>query len=291
MKDYYKILGVDENVSSDELKKVYRTKAKQHHPDTAGGDNTLFQEINEAYQTLSDDQKRAEYDQMKKYGGNFGGQQHHGNPFGGSPFGFNFGAGFGPGGPGFGFDFGNLEEMLRRQNGYSRPQRNQDVNAQYNISLEDAYHGGEKDLQLNTNTGLKNIKVKIPAGVETGMRLKISGMGDHNLTNLPPGDLYLHVVVGPHPKYQREGQNLRMKTTITSIDAMLGTELTIHSLDGNEIKVKVPAGIQYGNSLRVQGKGMPIHNRVSHGDLYVDIHIETSKLNSEQMEILRKIKK
>jgi len=284
MKNYYETLGVDENASEEEIKSAYRQKAKQHHPDL-GGDKAKFQEISEANDTLSDPQKKAEYDHRRKHGN---GGPHFGNGFGpggfnfgGSPFGFSFG-----GGPGFD-PFSNIEEMLRRQQ-----QRNQDINVQYNISLDDAYNGGGKEIQLNTQHGPKNIKINIPAGVENGMRLKVSGQGDSGIPGLPPGDLYLHVNIVPHATFQRDGQHLRMRTRIDAIEAMLGTEKTIKAIDGTEIIVKVPSGVQVGNSLRVQGKGMPIVNsNGKFGDLYVEVHIDIPRLDKNQMDILRQIKK
>jgi DnaJ-class molecular chaperone len=283
MKDFYKVLGVKETASSDEIKAAYRKKAMDNHPDR-GGTEDKIKEINEAYDTLKDTDKKAHYDHVRKHGGNF--TQGHGpnfeDMFRSGPFGFS--AGFGPGG------FMDIEELLRRHGQHHGPVKNRDLNIQFNISLEEAFFGTEKELTLNFPSGNKTVKVKIPPGVDEGMQIRLQGYGHSEKQNIPPGDLYLHLLMNPHSSFRREGQNLRTTMTINAIDAMLGIEKVIKSIDGSDLKVKIPASVQYGNSLRVQGKGMTIMNTTARGDLYVDVHIETPTLNEEQRKILEKIK-
>lgn len=287
MENYYEILGVSETASPDEIKQAYRKLAMQHHPDRNPGDQSAeekFKKINEAYDTLKDVDKKSSYDYMRKNGGPRQGN-FHGGFRGGPPPGFEdffMNGGFGPGG------FMDIEELLRRQ----RPQRNRDINIQYALHLEEAFFGVEKELTLNTMTGQRKVKVKFPAGVDNGMRIRLQGQGDNTQQNLPAGDMYIHVNMHHHPTYRREGQNLRTFVEINAIDAMLGTEKIIQSIDGNDIKLKIPAGVQFGNSLRVQGKGMPIVNSSGRGDLYVDVHISVpSGLTEAQRKLLEKVKK
>lgn len=287
MKNYYEILGVSETANDAEIKSAYRKLAMEWHPDKHNGDKSAeekFKEIGEAYDNIKDADKRAAYNYQRKNGGShngpYGFRSAHGPEFDDAfmrqgPFGFNGG-------------FMDIEELLRRH----RPVRNRDINIQYNISLEDAFHGAEKELTLNTPTGQRTVKVKFPPGVDHGMRIRLQGQGDSSQKNLPPGDMYIHVSVNNHSRFRREGQNLRTFVEINAIDAMLGSEQIIQSIDGSDIRIKVPAGIQVGNSLRVQGKGMPIVNTSARGDLYVEVHISIpTNLTEQQRKSLEKIQK
>jgi len=275
MKDFYNVLGVEEEANADTIKAAYRKLVREHHPDK-GGDEEKIKEINEAYETLKDSNKRTEYDQARRFGGN----QGHGFASAG---GFPFDDIFGGGGP-FGFNFGFNNPFAQQQ------QRNQDVNVQMSITFDEAYYGVEKDVSLNFQTGVKQVKIKVPKGVDTGMRLKLSQQGMQLNPSYPPGDIYVTIIVQPHHIFQREAHNLRTTKRISVFDALLGCELTVKNVDGNDIMVKVPIGVQHGNSLRIQGKGMPIVNSSGFGDLYVDIQVEIPKLSSEQLDLIKKVK-
>lgn len=254
----------------------------ENHPDR-GGSEEKIKEINEAYDTLKDADKKAHYDHMRKYGG----QNQHGfrSAHGQSP---NFEDMFGHNPFGFGGPFMDIEELLRR---HRQPQRNRDVNIQYNLTLEEAFTGIDKELTLNFPNGKKTVKVKFPAGVDHGMKIRLQGNGHNDMPNLPPGDLYIHLAIQQHPNFRREANHLRTFVTVDAIDAMLGTEKIIKNIDGSDLKVKIPAAIQYGSALRVQGKGMPVMNSSARGDLYVEVHIQIPTLTDDQRKHLEKVKK
>jgi molecular chaperone DnaJ len=352
-RDYYEVLGVNKSASADEIKRAYRKLARQHHPDVnkEAGSDTKFKEINEAYQVLSDPNKRSQYD----YYGTAGGPGGAGG-FGG----FDFGQGF-QGFEGFG-EFGDIFDVFfGGQRGARRagPERGADLRYDLRITLEDAAKGIEKEINIvhfvacstckgsGAKPGTKaaqcssckgagqvkksqrtilgsftqvvtcpacrgsgetitnpcgecrgegrvkknqKIKVKIPAGIDSGFRLRVSGAGDAGQKNSPAGDLYIFIQVEPHPVFNRDGENLYQRTKIPFIDAVLGTEIKIKTIDG-PATLKVPAGTQPNTNFRMKGKGMPILNHRERGNLYVLVEVEIpSKLSRKQKELLEQYK-
>ena len=268
--DYYQILGVDKSASPEEIKKAYRKLASQHHPDK-GGDNAKFQEIQAAYATLSDPEKRAEYD----------------NPapqFGPGGFSFNFGPGgfdFGPGHP-----FADLFGMHQR-----RQQVNRSLQLQTSITLNEAFTGKEMIANVTLPSGREQIiNVKIPAGIHEGTTLRLSGMGDDSVPNLPRGDILLNVRIQPHPIFVRQGDDLLIEREISCIDAMTGCRLEVTSIDGRNLETQVPSGMQHDGMLGLSGFGMPNFNQPGRrGRLLIRIKVRIPNVTEEQKEQLRKL--
>ena len=277
--NYYNILGVSEDAKPAAIKKAYRKLAMKHHPDK-GGDEKTFKQINEANDTLTNKQKRAEYDDLRKYGSeqSFGGQQ---GPFvwstgGAGPVNINIEGVFrdvfggGPNGP------------FRRQ----RQQRNRDVHIQIAITLEEAYSGVNKRLEYRTSNELKTIDVTIPRGVINDITLRIQGLGDNAIPNTHPGDLLVTVNVYNHDTYQREGQNLFTIIELNCFEAMLGTTKILPTITGGELKVKIPAGSQPNSKLLLKKQGMPIMDSNLYGDLFVQLNVNIPKNLTTDQRIL-----
>lgn len=288
MDDYYKTLGVDENASQDDIKAAYRRLAKEHHPDLNKGNprsEALFKKINEANDVLSDPGKRSTYDQQRRYGGNpfRGGQGHQGGTH-------DFG--------GFSFSFGgnNFDDILNQffHQGFGRqsqPQKNRDFQFTINISLEEAFQGKTMPVGFDANGTSRNVSVTIPAGVQHGTRLRFQGHGDRAVNGLPPGDLYVIVSINDHPLYRRDGPHLHATTRIDALDAIAGTTVEIMTIDGQDIGISIPPGTQHGTVLRVQGKGMQVHNNArQRGDVYLNVQIEIPRnLDADSMGKIQSI--
>lgn len=314
-KDYYEILGVDKNASEKEIKAAYRKLARQYHPDVNPNDpqaEARFKEINEAHEVLADSEKRAKYDQLgadwqrwQRSGGQPGdfdwsrwttapgGERvyvRHGTPedledlFGdGSPFSDFFSSIFGgmggraPGMGGFeGFEY------------QPRPQRGQDLEHEVGISLAEAYHGTTR---LLTRDG-RRLEVKIPPGARTGTRVRMRGEGGSGMAGAQPGHLYLKVKVARDPRFERKGDDLHVSVPLDLYTAVLGGEVRVPTLAG-DVKLKIPAGSQNGQTFRLRGKGMPKLRRPSeHGDLYarLDVRLPT-KLTPEQSELFEQLRR
>lgn len=289
-RDYYEVLGVEKGATPDEIKKAFRKKAVELHPDR-GGDEAKFKEANEAYEVLKDPQKREAYDQFghaagaDQAGGGFGG----GNPFGGGFGGFQ-GQGFDPNE--IRFDFGgginDIFDMFFR----GQQNRTRDVEVTVVIDFAEAVKGTTKELSLriadNKNGGRKQeeIKIKIPAGIDSGQAIKLEGKGEIN-PNGDRGDLYVRVQVRPDAKFEREGNNIITKTHIDMADAALGTEIEIETIKG-KVKLRVPAGTQPGKILKLSGKGMPVINSDRHGDHFVMVEVTIpTKLSGKQKSSLQ----
>lgn len=345
-RDYYEVLGVDRNASLDEIKKAYRKLARKYHPDVNPGDESAapkFKEVTEAYEVLSDPQKRDRYDQF----GHAGEQA------------FN---GFGGGGSDFGF--GNLDDIFesffgggftsRRRSG--GPQRGSDLRFDLEVSFEEAAFGkktildiprretcsrcngsgaepgtspetcseckGSGEIRYAQNTAFgrfvnvktcdkcggtgttiphscstchgqgrvrktKKIEVKIPAGVESGTRLRVAGEGESGLKGGPPGDLYVIINVRPHSFFQRRGEHVYCEVPISFVKAAMGAEITVNTLDG-KAKLRIPEGTQSGTFFRLKGKGIPRLRGVGRGDQHVKIIVNVPKnLTPRQKEILK----
>lgn len=294
-KDFYKILGVSKDVSESELKKVYRKLARQYHPDSNPGDakaEARFKEISEAYTVLSDPTTRQEYDQIRAMGGGArftsGGQ-----PGGGGGFEDMFGNLFGGGGqrvrfqPGaedlfgglFGGGGGNPFGGGAPRGG--SPRKGADLSAAITIDFRTAMNGGE--VTLDTRGG-KPMHVAIPAGVADKQKIRVRGKGEASMTGGPVGDLILTVTVTDHPVFSREGNNIRVDVPITIPEAVLGATIEVPTLDGDRVKVKVPANTPSGRVLRVRDRG--ISSKGKRGDLLATILIVTPENLTDQAKSL-----
>jgi molecular chaperone DnaJ len=353
-KDYYETLGVTKGANADELKKAYRKLAMQYHPDKNPGDKTAeakFKDINEAYDVLKDDQKRAAYDR-------FG----HGAFDGSGGFGAGgFGGGAGAGGfGGFGgfsdiFEemFGDLGGMRGGRGGSQTARRGNDTSTELGITLEEAYSGKEADIKIHTldtcgtcdGTGAakgskpetcshckgqgrvrvqqgfftveracpvcggagqviknpcgtcsgsgrvrkeKTLKVKIPAGVEDGMRIRLSGEGEAGMRGGPAGDLYVFLKMKPHRFFQRDCADLHCRTPIPMTTAALGGEIEVPTIEGKRTRVSIPQGTQSGQQFRLKGKGMTAYGQSQKGDMFIEVAVETPvNLTKKQKELLK----
>ncbi len=287
-RDYYEILGVKKDASADEIKKAFRKLAVKYHPDKDGGDEAKFKEANEAYEVLKDPGKRQRYDQFGHAG--IGG---NGGPAGGNPF-----EGFESfGGQNVHFDFGGADlgdlfnSFFTGAGGFNRgSRRGRDVETAITIDFKQAVFGTEQTLQLNINNKKEDIKVKIPAGIDDGATMRLSGRGEA-LSGGVNGDLYIRIRVQPHKKFTREGELILSEETITMIDAALGTEIDVETIDG-KIKMKVPAGTQSGTDFKLSGHGAPKLRSNRRGPHIVQIIVETpTKLTKKQKELLEEFKK
>lgn len=270
MSDPYKILGVEPGTPPEQLKAAYRKLAMQYHPDRNPGDKAAeerFKEIGDAYDRLTNPKRQNEQAQQPRYSQD-------------GPFEFHFRAG--PGGFSFEDIFSAMSEQRRR--------KNPDLHAQCVISLEQAQKGCEVMMEIRSRAGANPTReavVSVPAGVENGMRLKLTGQGDRPYPDLPPGDLLVTVMVADHPMFHRVGPNLLVERTIDAFTAMLGGFLEVPLLGGGAVNVTVPAGVQPGQRLRVTGHGMPqVGSPQIRGDLIVALSVEIPTLNEAQRKLV-----
>ncbi|WP_209427084.1 molecular chaperone DnaJ [Pararhodobacter sp. SW119] len=352
-KDFYDVLGVTRSASADEIKKAYRSKAKELHPDRNAdnpGAEAAFKEVNEAYEALKDPEKKAAYDR-------FGHAAFEGG-MGGGPRGAR-GGGMHPGAD-FSSAFSDVFEDLfgdfmggGRGGGRQRASRGSDLRYNLRVTLEEAFTGIQKSVRVPTlaacdecnGTGaeggaepvscptcggmgkvraqqgfftiertcptcgglgqiVKNpckscrgagrvekertLSVNIPAGVETGTRIRLSGEGEAGLRGGPPGDLYIFIEVREHALFQRDGQDLHCRVPISFAAAALGGEVEVPTIDGGRSRVKVPAGSQTGKQMRLRGKGMPALRGGGQGDMRLELVVETPvNLTAKQKELMR----
>ena len=286
MKNYYDILGVNEQSTSAEITKAFKDLAKKHHPDR-GGTQEKFQEINEAHDTLKSSQKRHDYDSMRKFGGGTGGAQH---PFFNEDIFGDIFSGFGQGGD---MDFNGRFNFTGR-NGDERifrnvKQGNRSVNVRMAISIKEAMTNSEKTISYKLPSGREEFAtVKIPAGVQHGVTFKYAGMGDDSIRNVPRGDLMVQMSVLDSDGYTRKGNDLYTDKTIDCFQAVRGHRIQLKTLEDSVITVNVPSGTQPGTLLMVRGKGMPVHKTIGiRGNLYVKIHVLIPQLSAAD---LKKIK-
>lgn len=306
-RDYYEILGVDKKASQDEIKKAYRKLAKKYHPDMHPGDKSAeekFKEVNEAYEVLGDTEKRKKYDQFGTEGQFYNGADFDPSKYGfgnnvryeysqGGSSGFSdfFNMFFGDSDPFGAFDlFGGRG---RRTGGAryaaNRQMRGEDSEAILEITPSEGFNGAERTITLKTPTGSKTISLKIPAGIKPGEKIKLSGQGGRGINGGPNGDLYLKVEFRRDTGFDIDGLNLEANMDLYPWEAALGSEVTFYTLDG-KISVKVPAGIQTGNRIRVAGKGYR-DKYGSRGDLYLKVRIvNPGSLNSAQIDLYKKLK-
>lgn len=274
-KDYFTILGVAAGVSEDEIRKAYKRLAMKHHPDR-GGDQAKFQEIQEAYDVLTNPERRARWEHERQ----FGNQQHH-------PGGFHFNFGFGPGGP-------NFEEIFRQFHGGQgfRQMRNRDYRVTVEVDLSSTLQKQIIHVNVQQANGTnKTVEVEIPRGIQTGMQMRCAGHGDNSINNVPPGDLYVNFQVRPHPEFQIEGINLIKPVRINCIDAILGTRIELKGLDGKMFDINVPSATQHGTKFRIPGQGLWDVNQPVRGDLQIEVSLQVpSGVSHEQLQRLQEFK-
>jgi len=285
-KDFYKVLGVDKSVSAADLKKTYRKLARQYHPDSNPGDakaEAKFKEISEAYSVLNDPEQREEYDQIRAMGsgarfsapgasgGGFDdvfsrfGQQRGGTTSG--PAGFeDFFSMFDQGGGGFGS--GRFGQTTGGYRGFGGPQRGSDVTARTTIDFVTAAKGETITLQGEDN---KPFKVKIPAGVSDGQKIRLRGRGRPSPDGGESGDIVVTVAVRPHPVFARDGLNLRLTVPVTFTEAALGATIEVPTLGGDPVRLRVAPGTPSGRVLRVKGRG--IQTSKGTGDLLAEVQV------------------
>lgn len=305
-KDYYKILGLPRDANTADIKKAFRKLAREYHPDVAKDKTTAeskFKEINEANEVLSDPEKRQKYDTL---GANWqdpkrspqsqsAHAQGHEFNFGGTGFSDFFEQYF-SGASRYGFP----ENAYSPAPGPSRDRRGSDIEGDILVTLEEVMHGAIRSISLQmseANTGkieTNTFQVRIPPGVTEGKRIRVPGQGEPGRGNAPAGDLYLRVRHATHPDFHTEGHDLYFDLNIAPWDAVLGIELTVPTLDGS-IKLRVPAGSENGQQLRVRGRGIPLGKSSDRGDYHATINIllPTSTTDEERViwEKLRSVSK
>lgn len=271
MTDHYTTLGVNKQASADEIKKAYRKLASQHHPDK-GGDKEKFQEIQAAYAVLGDDQKRSEYDNPQP-------QMNWHNSAGG---------------------FGSFEDVLRNFGGFGdmfggrqfhqQPQRNRTLNLQTAITLEEAFTGKELVANIQLPSGREQIiNVKIPAGVNDGTVLRLREIGDDTYVNVQRGDVHLSITVMPHSIFSRQGDDLVKEIEVNALDAILGTNVTVNTIDGKILNITIKEGTQPGTILSAHGYGMPnMHDNNFKGRLLLPVKITIpTNLTDDQKTLIK----
>ncbi|MBR3257338.1 DnaJ domain-containing protein [Candidatus Saccharibacteria bacterium] len=287
-RDYYEVLGIGKTASDDEVKKAYRKLAVKYHPDKNPGNKEAeekFKEATEAYEVLSDKQKRARYDQF----GHAGVGADAGNPFsGGNPF----GGGFDFSGQSFNFNFGGggLDDILGDilfgggRSGRRRAARGADYETQVVIDFKESIFGTTREIVV-PNTSEK-LKVKIPAGIDDGMAVRLAGKGGEAPKGGTSGDLYVRVRVKPDKNLTREGNIILSEIHVSMVDAALGCEANVETVDG-PVTMKVPAGTQSGTPFRLSGHGVPMRRDGDRGPHIVNVIVDTPKnLSKKQKELL-----
>jgi DnaJ-class molecular chaperone len=302
IKDYYAVLGVQRGASDDEIKKAYRKLARKFHPDLNPGDKAAedqFKQLQAAYDVLSNPEDRKLYDE---YGENWravkagagapppppGWERAEGAPrgrAGGFDFNdFDFGR-FSTGGAG-GFDI--FEEMFggARDRGPRRG-RGHDIEAELELSLEEAHHGGRRTLQMQ---GAEPIEVNIPAGMRDGSIIRLAGQGGAGANGSEPGDLYLHIRLLPHPVFTLKGDDLELELSIAPWEAVLGGSVEVPTIDG-KVELKVPAGAKAGQRLRLRGQGLN-KRKGGRGDEFVRLKVVVPKeVSAEERRLYEELKR
>jgi len=289
--DYYEILGLKKGASAEEIKKAFRKLAVKHHPDKNPGDKKAedrFKEINEAYAVLSDPEKKSQYDQFGSTG--FHQRYSQEDIFRGFNAGdifreFNLGSDdvfsriFGGGG---GF---------RQGGGRSMSRKGQDFEMELPLSFLEAFSGGDKRVSFSREGRSEEVSVKIPAGIDSGARLRLAGKGGSGIGGGPNGDIYLDIVVRPDQKYSREGDDIIMTQQVPFSQACLGGSLDVATLDGTK-RIKTPAGIQPGTRIRLKGLGFPKVGSSGRGDFYVLLQVTVPEsMSAGQRKLIEELAK
>ena len=267
-KDFYKVLGVDKKATADEIKKKYRSLARDLHPDKNQGDaarEEKFKAVSEAYDILSDSKKRAEYDEARSMfeRGGFRATTGGGNYQGG-----DFSDLFGGGNP------QDIFSNLFGGGGRRGPRKGSDLQTEANISFKESVFGTTLDLKLNVDgTGSQTISARVPAGVNDGAKIRVKGKGAPGEAG--PGDLFIELNVKPHAVFSRKGENLLLTLPVTFAEAALGADLKVPTLAGDDVTVRLAAGTPTGRVLRVKGRG--IKKGAVTGDLLITIEVQVPR--------------
>lgn len=277
---HYATLGVSESASPDEIKRAYRKLASQHHPDK-GGDTARFQEIQTAYDVLSDQNKRQQYD-MERQGGSGPGGVHfqwHTNGMPGDIGEIFKNFGFGGGDP-----FGAFRT-------HQQPRRNKDIKVDITIQLESTLYNQSKTVSIQTTTGHREtVEVNIPRGIQHGTTVKYPNLGDNLFNSLPRGDLYVQFNIVHNNNFIPNGIDLYTKIHVNCLLAIVGGEVTIRSLDGREFMIKIPAGTQQGLKFRIAQQGLYELNSDRRGDLYAEVNLLVPRnLDQQQLETIQNL--
>ena len=293
-KDYYDVLGVPRSASAKEIKTAFRKLARKHHPDVNPGDASAearFKEINEANEVLSDPEKRKKYDEFGPEWERYEAWEKAGRP-GANPF-----AAGGPGGAGPQVQYQTvspeeLEELFGGANPFSdffhstfgrtggastgrRPaaRRGEDIEGVAEITLEEAYSGTNRTIELATPSGMRKVQVKIPAGIADGARVRAAGQGGAGSGGGASGHLFIRVHIRPHPRFTREGDNLRLKVPVPLRVCIAGGQVEVPTPKSKQVSLKVPKETQNGKILRLRGLGMPHLRGGGHGDLLAEVSV------------------
>jgi DnaJ-class molecular chaperone len=282
-KDYYAALGVSRSAKPEEIKKAYRKLARKYHPDVNPNDKAAeekFKEISEAFDILSDEKKRGIYDKFGYYSDNITPEA--------------------AAGAGYGFDFSRFEASnfqdifsdifsnLRGQGSqvYTQPERGADLESPISISFDEAMRGTTISVDIPRSTGRETISVKVPAGVDTGSRIRVAGKGNNGMFGGVAGDLYIVTNVGSHPYFKRKGDNIYCTIPITVPEAALGAKIEVPTIEG-KARLKIPPGTQSGQQFRLREKGAPsLRGGGMRGDQYVEVKIVLPKVISEETKEL-----
>jgi curved DNA-binding protein len=290
--DYYKILGIEKNATEAEVKKAFRKLARKYHPDLNPNDKEAehkFKEVNEANEVLSHPENRKKYDQYGedwKHSEEFEkSKQQQSRSRGGQQGGFEGFSGGGDYSDFFESMFGGRSAGGRNQ---TRQSKGGDYNAELNLDLKDVYTTHKRELTING----KKIRLTIPAGVENGQIIKISGMGAEGLNGGPKGDLYITFTINNNTKFKLEKHNLYSTVDLDLYNAILGGEITVDTFDG-KVKLKVMPGTQNGTKVKLKGKGFPVYKKEGDfGDLYITYQIVIPKnLSEKEKELFEELAK
>lgn len=306
--DYYKILGVPRTATQEELKKAYRTLANKYHPDKNKGDKQaeeMFKKISEAYAVLSNPEKRQEYDALgsSAFHGKFSQEDIFRN--------FNFDAfrdvglsgdfisrlfggqtwsagGFGKKGRGRIFDFTGFGDFGIGE----QPPQGQDLQLELPLTLHEIAFGAEKMVEFRRDGQLERVAVKIPPGLGHGKKLRVPGKGSAHPAGGQPGDLYIKIKEIPHPVFKREGHDLYVDKHIKFSEAVLGTKVTVPTLDGKTLSLKIPPGTASHTKMRLKGHGLPLGNGKTRGDEYVRVIVDIpTNISKKQKALIEELAK
>jgi curved DNA-binding protein len=295
--DYYKILGVNKAASDSEIKKAYRKLAMKYHPDHSKGDKSAeetFKKISEAYAVLSDKEKRQQYDTF----GSAGFQQRYSQEdiFKGSDFEsilselFGGSGRFGGGGRGTRFSFDGGSPFGSYQRKQQAPPKGSDLEYELPLTLEEVAAGTQKIVSFQHKGRSEKITVKIPRGMIAGKKLRIAGKGEPSPYGGPAGNLYIKAKVLDHPVYDVQEQDLYINRDIKLTEAILGTNISVPTLTGKELILKIPAGTKHKTKMRLSGHGLPHMHGKSQGDLFVHIHVNMPKrLTKKQKGLIEQL--
>ena len=279
-KDFYAILGVDKKAGADEIKKKYRSLARELHPDKTKGDNALeekFKAVSEAYDILSDSKKRAEYDEARSLFERGGFRAPMGGQGGGGDFSDLFAGG----------SSNDIFANLFGGGGVRRgPRKGQDLQTEATITFKESVFGTTLELTLSTDGGKpQKISARVPAGVNDGAKIRVKGKGAPGEAG--PGDLFIQLHVKPHSVFSRKAENLLLTLPVTFVEATLGADIKVPTLDGEEVTVRLAPGTPNGRTLRVKGRGIKKGSVV--GDLLATIDVQVpQKIEGAASEALKK---